>query len=724
MGSLSQEEEFPFFDCHEEIVSTSAINSDGIEIVGTNTTPEDLLRGGLPYDVWIGCPGSVMERRSKFFNWMEEGLSGIGQEKSVDVCSSEGGVDRVRLSSGAVLRTPGFEDEFCSTRSSMSYWSNDYSEMSEDLRIGGDFVCREGNFGGEMLCDVDESGEDSKVDECTVMGSEQYVAGVESDSASTSSPFFRHLLDKEVGEKNKLMGVTKRGKKGWLSRLRSIACIVDGQDRFRCDDDDTILGHRVQRIKVRQYRKQSKELSALYKGQDIRAHQGSILTMKFSPDGQFLASAGEDRIVRVWQVVEDERSNERDIPEIDPSCIYFSVNHLSELKPFLVDKEKTGKSRNMKKTSESACVIFPPKIFRILEKPLHEFHGHNGDVLDLSWSKNNHLLSCSVDKAVRLWRVGCDHCLGVFSHSNYVTCAQFNPIDDNYFISGSIDGKVRIWAISGCQVVDWTDIREIVTAVCYRPDGQGGIVGSLTGNCRFYSISDNHLQLDAQICLHGKKKSPFKRITSFQFSPQDNTKLMVTCADSQVRILDGLNVIGKYRGPRNSGNQISASFTADGKHLISACEDSNVYMWNCIDQEESAPPQVKNIRSFERFSADASIAIPWFGLQSGNSENRCQFGMSDGNSHDSLPFFSPSRFPLSQELLLESFPKGSATWPEEKLPSSSPLSSPSMHKSQFKFLKASYQSTSSSHAWGMVIVTAGWDGRIRSFHNYGLPVPV
>lgn len=53
-----------------------------------------------------------------------------------------------------------------------------------------------------------------------------------------------------------------------------------------------------------------------------------------------------------------------------------------------------------------------------------------------------------------------------------VTSIQFNPVDDNYFISGSIDGKVRIWAISDCQVVDWTDIREIVTAVSYRPDGK------------------------------------------------------------------------------------------------------------------------------------------------------------------------------------------------------------------------------------------------------------
>ncbi|KAE8657644.1 RNA-directed DNA polymerase-like protein [Hibiscus syriacus] len=47
-----------------------------------------------------------------------------------------------------------------------------------------------------------------------------------------------------------------------------------------------------------------------------------------------------------------------------------------------------GNLRSMRKTSDSACVIFPPKVLRTLEKPLHEFHGHDGDILDLSRSKN------------------------------------------------------------------------------------------------------------------------------------------------------------------------------------------------------------------------------------------------------------------------------------------------------------------------------------------------
>lgn len=115
-------------------------------------------------------------------------------------------------------------------------------------------------------------------------------------------------------------------------------------------------------------------------------------------------------------------------------CIVESVAYTPRKEQFKSNSRK----------SDSACIIFPPKVFRLLEKPLHEFHSHEGEVLDVSWSKHNYLLSSSVDKTVRLWQVGHECCLKVFSHSNCVTCIQFNPVDDNYFISGSIDGRVSI----------------------------------------------------------------------------------------------------------------------------------------------------------------------------------------------------------------------------------------------------------------------------------------
>lgn len=179
-----------------------------------------------------------------------------------------------------------------------------------------------------------------------------------------------------------------------------------------------------------------------------------------------------------------------------------------------------------------------------------------------------------------------------------------------------------------------------------------------------------------------------------------------------------LNIVFGYFGSfclsglSNSGSQISASFTADGMHIVSASEDSNISMWNYVIQDGPVP-KIKNNWWCERFcSNNASVAIPWCGAACGSSVfsnrssvNICQCREEKG-SH------------VSSSL------KGSATWPEENLPPGNSLVvSSTSCKSHCKFLKTFLQTTHGyPHAWGLAIVTAGWDGRIRTFQNYGLPV--
>lgn len=336
-----------------------------------------------------------------------------------------------------------------------------------------------------------------------------------------------------------------------------------------------------------------------------------------------------------------------------------------------------------------------------------------------------YLLSSSVDKTARLWKVGQDQCLGVYSHNNYVTCVEFNPIDDNIFISGSIDGKIRLWEVHGCRVIDWTDVKEIVTAVCYCPDGKGGVVGSMDGNCHFYDVIGNQLQMGSQVCLPGKKKLARKRITGFQYCPSDSSKVMVTSADSQVRILCRSNIICKFKGIRNSGNQFPASFTSDGKHILAVTEDSNVHIWNYTEQgrRTNKPKKVRSSESF--FSNNASVALPWSGFNTNPGTLPRSSILENRNvNRNSLPRASDC-FSLGRTFLVDSLTKGSATWPEEKLPnSSSPVTVfPSVCKSEYKFLKSAWQGAlSSPHLWGLVVVTAGLDGCIRTFLNYGLPI--
>ena len=99
----------------------------------------------------------------------------------------------------------------------------------------------------------------------------------------------------------------------------------------------------------------------------LRGHERSVSSVKFSPDGEWIASSSADQSVRLWSA----RTS-----KFDKSLV-----------------------------------------------------GHDGGVSDVAWSADSRLLAtASDDKLVKLWEAASGRCLITMrGHTNYVFCVKFNP---------------------------------------------------------------------------------------------------------------------------------------------------------------------------------------------------------------------------------------------------------------------------------------------------------
>lgn len=309
----------------------------------------------------------------------------------------------------------------------------------------------------------------------------------------------------------------------------------------------------------------------------------AIWAMEFSKDGRYLAAGGQDKKLRVWEVIStaEDRDTEEKLSEINNDGENVKLN----------------------------APVFKSKLVR-------EYDGHTSSILDLSWSKNNFILSSSMDKTVRLYHVSRAECLCAFKHNDFVTSIQFHPRDDRFFLAGSLDSKIRLWSIPDKNVAYYAQVPDMVTAVAFTPDGKTAIAGCLNGVCLLYDTeglkahSQIHVRSARGKNAKGSKITGIDTIALPKENDQPDIKLLITSNDSRVRMynLKDRTLEVKFRGNENSCSQIHASFSDDGKYVICGSEDRKVYIWptsvNERPENDKRPMEV-----FEAHSAIVTTAI-------------------------------------------------------------------------------------------------------------------
>lgn len=216
-----------------------------------------------------------------------------------------------------------------------------------------------------------------------------------------------------------------------------------------------------------------------------------------------------------------------------------------------------------------------------------------------------------MDKTVRLWHVSRDENLCTFKHSDFVPSIQFHPMDDRFFLAGSLDCKLRLWSIPDKSVAYSASVSDMITAVAFSPDGKTCIAGTLGGLCNFYETEGLRWQAQLHVKSTRGQNAKGSKITGLQATywppgaESGEIKLLVSSNDSRLRIynMKDKSLDMKFKGHENNCSQIRAAFVDSSGHIVCGSEDRKAYIWSTTSPEGDKKDQ----RPMEMFEAHDSI---------------------------------------------------------------------------------------------------------------------
>jgi serine/threonine protein kinase/Tol biopolymer transport system component len=229
-------------------------------------------------------------------------------------------------------------------------------------------------------------------------------------------------------------------------------------------------------------------------GQRIRAfkgHEGSVTSLAFSPDCQFLASASFDGTIKIWELASQQ------------------------------------------------LIVRVPRV---------SFRGHENMINSLSFTQDGRrLASAGHDRIVRIWNVslsGAAPALTALStlsgHSSSINAVSFSP-NGNFLASASGEtsdvfrpGEVKIWDLPDCrELLSLGEHTATVTSLAYHPDGKLLATASCDRTIRIWDVSPDRGSRTSLVTLQGHGKT----VRSVAFSP-DGKQLASASEDQTIKVWD------------------------------------------------------------------------------------------------------------------------------------------------------------------------------------------
>ena len=216
----------------------------------------------------------------------------------------------------------------------------------------------------------------------------------------------------------------------------------------------------------------------------------------------------------------------------------------------------------------------PSFIYELITSRYRHFSlfGHTGSIFSISISpENDYIISGSFDGNVRLWNLHTKSCVNIYKNFSPILSVKFSPIG-HYFVSGGCDNSIKLYAINsiGPLRIFYGHLSD-VEIVDFHPNGLYVISSSNDKTIRLWEIKSGEC---CRIFVNYNKDVSYINCLTFS----NSGKLLVIAVKNSIVIYDIVKMGDPVSIVENitEKNIISIAFDNDDNVIVISTEDYKI----------------------------------------------------------------------------------------------------------------------------------------------------